>query len=156
MTDWRERCAELADRLDDALTYTVQSDTERSMRQLIARTRAELAQPAPEGPTDGEIEEAAKLIYASMRFAVPDYYITCDWVERGNSLVQDEARRTARAILARFARPAIKPVPGEVGELVAWMEHYRDEMHQIFNDCEDVTMFTRAATLLQQLQPTPH
>jgi len=50
MTDWRERCAELADRLDDALTYTVQSDTERSMRQLITRTRAALAQPEPEGP----------------------------------------------------------------------------------------------------------
>jgi hypothetical protein len=49
MTDWKARCAELADRLDDALTYTVQSDTERSMRQLIARTRAELAQPEPEG-----------------------------------------------------------------------------------------------------------
>jgi hypothetical protein len=45
MTDWKALCAELADRLDDALTYTVQSDTERSMRQLIARTRAELAQP---------------------------------------------------------------------------------------------------------------
>jgi hypothetical protein len=45
MTDWRERCAELADRLDDALTYTVQSDTERSMRQLLDRTRAELVKP---------------------------------------------------------------------------------------------------------------
>jgi hypothetical protein len=79
----------------------------RGIRAVLADTT--LAQPAPEGPTDGEIEEAAKLIYASMRFAVPDYYITCDWVERGNSLVQDEARRTARAILARFGRPSLNP-----------------------------------------------
>jgi hypothetical protein len=42
---FRALCAELADRLDDALTYTVQSDTERSMRQLITRTRTALAQP---------------------------------------------------------------------------------------------------------------
>ena len=51
MADFRALCAELADRLDDALTYTVQSDTERSMRQLIARARAALeAQPEPQGP----------------------------------------------------------------------------------------------------------
>jgi len=48
------------------------------------RACAALAQPEPEGPTDGEIEEAAKLIHASMRFAVPDNHYTCDWVERGN------------------------------------------------------------------------
>jgi hypothetical protein len=59
MTDWKALCAELADRLDDALTYTVQSDTERSMRQLITRTRAELAQPEPEGLTNQEIEQWA-------------------------------------------------------------------------------------------------
>jgi hypothetical protein len=60
MTDWRERCAELADRLDDALTYTVQSDTERSMRQLIARTRAELAQSEPEALTVQECNDMRK------------------------------------------------------------------------------------------------
>jgi hypothetical protein len=82
-------------------------------QQAASLNRAEqrTAQPEPEGPTDEEIEEAAKLIHASMRFAVPDSYYTRDWVERGNSLMQDEARRTARAILARWGRPAIKPVP---------------------------------------------
>jgi len=68
---------------------------------------AALAQPEPQGPTDEAIEEAAKLIHASMRFAVPDNHYTRDWVERGNSLMQDEARRTARAVLARWGRPAI-------------------------------------------------
>jgi hypothetical protein len=78
--------------------------------QLLGERRP-TAQPEPQGPTDGEIEEAAKLIHASMRFAVPDSHYTRDWVERGNSLMQDEARRTARAVLARWGRPAIEPVP---------------------------------------------
>jgi hypothetical protein len=60
--------------------------------------------PPPEPPTDEEIEEAAKLIYASMRFAHPDRSYTRDWVERGNSLMQDEARRTARTVIERWGR----------------------------------------------------
>jgi hypothetical protein len=62
------------------------------------------ATPPPKPPTDEEIEEAAKLIHASMRFAVPDNHYTRDWVERGNSLMQDEARRTARVVLERWGR----------------------------------------------------
>ena len=49
--DFRALCAELADRLDDALTYTVQSDTERSMRQLITRDR-DAACARPRAATD--------------------------------------------------------------------------------------------------------
>jgi hypothetical protein len=65
-TNWKARCAELADRLDDALTYTVQSDTERSMRQLITRTRTALAQPEPEGPpmsVPGDAEGLAEVFW---------------------------------------------------------------------------------------------
>jgi hypothetical protein len=80
----------------------------RELKELVSA--AHLAQPDPV-PTDEEIEEAAKLIHASMRFAVPDNHYTRDWVERGNSLMQDEARRTARAVLARWGTPAIQPVP---------------------------------------------
>jgi hypothetical protein len=76
----------------------------------MQRARAALAQPEPQRMTDEEIEEAAKLIHASMRFAVPDNHYTRDWVERGNSLMQDEARRTARVVLERCSRPAIEPV----------------------------------------------
>jgi hypothetical protein len=68
----------------------------------LANARIALATPPPEPPTDEEIEEAAKLIHASMRFAAPDNHYTRDWVERGNSLMQDEARRTARAVLERW------------------------------------------------------
>jgi len=101
MTDWRERCAELADRLDDALTYTVQSDTERSMRQLITRTRAELAQSEPEGVTDKQLLGCMLKAAAS----VPGGQCT------GILHWDKEAIAAARAVLARYARPAIEPVP---------------------------------------------
>jgi hypothetical protein len=69
---------------------------------------ASLAQPEPEGPTDEAVEAAARVIYGSMRFDRIDH--TVPWVERGNSFAQDEARRCARAVLARWGRPAIQPV----------------------------------------------
>ena len=65
----------------------------------------------PQEPTDAEIEAAARVIYGSMRFDRIGY--TEPWVERGNSFAQDEARRCARAVLARWGRPA-KPKPQEV------------------------------------------
>jgi len=68
-----------------------------------------LAQPEPQGPSDEEIEAAARVIYGSMRFDRIGY--TEPWVERGNSFAQDEARRCARAVLARWGRPVIEPVP---------------------------------------------
>jgi hypothetical protein len=116
--DYRALCAELADHLqprvnkeDEEAPYLIRMGGYYSQsQQLIDRARAALSQPEP-APTDEEIEEVAKLIHASMRFAVPDNHYTRDWVERGNSLMQDEARRTARAVLARYGTPAIEPVP---------------------------------------------
>jgi hypothetical protein len=71
-------------------------------------------QPEPQGPTDEGVEAAARVIYGSMRFDRVDH--TAPWVERGNSFAQDEARRCARAVLARavlarWCRPTIQPVP---------------------------------------------
>ena len=86
------------------------TDPQSWIAEQIYQMGAALVQPEPVAPTDEEIEEAAKLIHASMRFAVPDNHYTRDWVERGNSLMQDEARRTARAALTRYARPTIQPV----------------------------------------------
>jgi len=71
-----------------------------AIREALMALPRESTSPS-EPPTEEEIEEAAKLIHASMRFAVPDNHNTRDWVERGNSLMQDEARRTARAVLER-------------------------------------------------------
>jgi hypothetical protein len=90
MTSYRALIAELAGCLDDALTFTVQGDTERSMRQLIARART-LAQPEPEGPTDEELDEL--------------------WAEIDGGGAIWAWQHYARAVLARWGRPTIKPVP---------------------------------------------
>ena len=86
-------------------------------RAVWDRARALLAQPEPEvvGPSDEDVEAAARVIYGSMRFDRIDS--TSDWVPNGNSFAQDEARRCARAVLARYGRPAPTPA-GEVAKLV--------------------------------------
>jgi hypothetical protein len=114
MTDFRALCAELLEALENAIRVIYREDGTKHISTadpVIAKADAALAQPEPQGLTNEEIEEAAKLIHASMRFAVPDNHYTSDWVEHGNSLMQDEARRTARAVLARWGRFAIEPVP---------------------------------------------
>jgi hypothetical protein len=93
--------------------------------------------PVSEPPTDKEIEEAAKLIYASMRFAHPDRSCTRDWVERGNSLMQDEARRTARAVLERRGHRSEPPTDEELDQL--W-----DEEAEYFNLYGEARCFARA------------
>jgi hypothetical protein len=76
------------------------------------RARAAVTQPNPAGVTDAGIEEAAAIIYESMRFGAGSLS-TPPWMEHGNSLMQGEARRSARAILARYGRPAVAPVAVE-------------------------------------------
>jgi hypothetical protein len=129
-TNWKARCAELADRLDDALTYTVQSDTERSMRQLITRTRTALAQPEPEGPpmpVPGDAEGLAEVFWgryeqpepqgpteriASIATAVREWAFGWEPTARliGNVCAEDVADLCG-AILTRWGRPTIEPVP---------------------------------------------
>ncbi len=85
MTDFRALCAELADWIhEETRTSSGISDP------LVARARAALAQPEPQGPTDEELDELA------------EEYL--DWNADG-------IRGYARAVLARWGRPAIEPVP---------------------------------------------
>ena len=115
--DYRAMCAELLaaiqlyTQLNPAASAMSAFELTEKLMDAMAATVAALAEPEAEGPTDEETEEAAKLIHASMRFAVPPSHSTCDWVERGNSLMQDEARKTARAVLDRWGRPTPQPVP---------------------------------------------
>lgn len=98
---------ELADLMLAALARwdtTTTTTTQTKPAQLVKN--AESDEPSKE-----QIEEAAKLIYASMRSAVPDGYSTPDWVEHGNSLMQDEARRTARTIFVKPDCPATPSAP---------------------------------------------
>ncbi len=57
---------------------------------------AALAQPEPQGPTDGELYDL--------------------WDQEGPEADFQECRRFARAVLARWGRPAIEPVPQQEAE----------------------------------------
>lgn len=60
-TDWKTLCAELAQQLDDALDFTVSSETRRYMKELTGRARAALAAEA-DGPAVPEDREPASVV----------------------------------------------------------------------------------------------
>jgi len=102
-TDWKALCAELTDEWDAA-----SGDPDMiSFAIAIDRARAALAQPEPEvvGPTD---EELLELLSRASGLPKPDSYI----VDGGRIISEPcEILGFARAVLARWGRPAIKPVP---------------------------------------------
>jgi hypothetical protein len=85
MTDFRELCQELVDDLE-------MSDWPYKLKEVfradIARARAALAQPEPQGPTDEELWD----LYQDLG----SYFSPTEF---------------ARTVLARWGRPAIEPVP---------------------------------------------
>jgi hypothetical protein len=84
-TDWRALCAELVDALEEwELGCAPPEDTADA--DLIARARAALAQPEPEGPTDDELLD------------LTDYGVSAESI---GPLVS--------TVLTRWGRPAIKP-----------------------------------------------
>jgi hypothetical protein len=103
-TDWRALCAELADALDEwQLGGGPPEDTADA--DLIARARAALAQPEPEGLT---VEQ-----WDAIKDRLWDKYETVGYLDE-RFMYQgdfDTALDVARKDLARFARPTIKPVP---------------------------------------------
>jgi hypothetical protein len=92
MTDFRALCARMADELDHYRQLLM--DDRREAHALATEARAALAQPEPQGPepTDQELWE----LYDDMG----GYPENCAWCSN-----------YARAVLARWGRPAIEPVP---------------------------------------------
>ncbi len=94
-TDWRALCAELVDELEEWVAFGDVGEIELA-HALIARARAALARPEPQGPTDEELHDL--------------------WDQEGPEADFQECRRFARAVLARWGRPAIEPVPQQEAE----------------------------------------
>jgi hypothetical protein len=88
----------MADELDHYRQLLM--DDRRATHALATEARSLLAQPEPQGPTD---EELGKLLY---------YEFTTS-TGHGERV---DAMGFARAVLARWGRPAIEPVPGVEGE----------------------------------------
>ena len=90
-TDWKALCAEL-----------VHGWTEgRDIAGPMANARAALAQPEPEGPTDEEL----------LAIAIESELVASNGTNpfREDSDIEDEVMQFARAVLARWGRPAVEP-----------------------------------------------
>jgi hypothetical protein len=93
MTDFRALCAELVEDIEEWMDGT--DHCPPSSVALVNRARAALAQPEPQGPTD---EELGELLYY-------EFTTSTGHGERVDAL------EYARAVLARWGRPAVEPVP---------------------------------------------
>ena len=96
-TDWRALCAELLAMLDAQALR----DPEMDGGLLRRRARTALAQPEPEGVTDGELEWPPSVAQGCHEAAAE--------AEPGSPMQQ--LLVAAGDLLENYARPAIKPVP---------------------------------------------
>jgi hypothetical protein len=103
MTDFRALCARMADELDHYQQLLM--DDRRATHALATEARWFLAQPEPQGPTDEELDEFAIYWWGSET----DERSVSDVIESGSMAAY------ARAVLTRWGRPAIEPVPGMEG-----------------------------------------
>jgi hypothetical protein len=99
MTDFRALCAELLEALENAIRVIYHEDGTKHISTadpVIAKADAALAQPESQGsgPTD---EQLAFL-----------YYVHCSGSDAMGQVGFEDA---ARAVLARWGRPAIEPEP---------------------------------------------
>jgi hypothetical protein len=101
MTDFRALCAELLCSLEQ---YPVKPPRDRD---LIDRARTALAQPQPQGPTDEELLELSQ--WHGVSYSMSDGTVIYP-MQEGTDM-KDEVLSFARAVLTRWGRPAIEPVP---------------------------------------------
>ena len=113
-TNWRALCAELTDALHDLTSLYEGHECE-----LVTRSRTALAQPEPEvvGLSDEEImglmpQQMHEDLAAAVR-AMAEQEGIDSTPAKGvmRIMLNRHVVDLARAVLARYARPAIKPVP---------------------------------------------
>ena len=116
--DWRALCARMADELDHYRQLLM--DDRRATHALATEARVALAQPEPVAPTD---EELLMLMPETMRDEFSYAAKTCSDAMGGRVkpgifrvALNTAALEYAQAVLARYARPAIEPVPQQEAE----------------------------------------
>jgi hypothetical protein len=113
MTDLRALCARMADELDHYRQLLM--GDRREIHALAAEARAALAQPEPQGPTDEELLDfMPETMRADFSYAAKlSSDATGGQVKPGifRVALNTAALEYARAVLARWGRPAIEPVP---------------------------------------------
>lgn len=107
---FRALCSELVDALAEwQLGGGPPEDTADA--DLISRARAALAQPEPQGPTDEEPTDQEIEEWADAAAEVPVEELDPEVHGWRRCFTSEEFRETIRAVLARWGRPAIEPVP---------------------------------------------
>lgn len=102
-------------------------------------------------PPEYAAEAVAALVFQAMRFAQPGP--TPEWVPGGNSLMQEEARRAARAILSQWGAPTL---------LARWINEIAvaggEESDILYALCSDFTVWSICGPhggVWKQLPPIP-
>lgn len=97
MTNYKNRCAELAQHLDDTLDFTISSETRKYLKALISTVRSELAEPEMEGPTNEDLIQLAidtRLYRFQATAGDPIQY----------EMTEQQIHAFARAVLARWGK----------------------------------------------------
>jgi hypothetical protein len=135
-TDYRSLCADLLE------AFEIQLDELASANRLCKRVRAALAQPEPVEPTDDELLE---LMPETMRDEFSYATKVCSDATGGQVkpgifrvTLNTSALEYARAVLARYGRPAIAPIPLSERAPEEGVTDDRDpECVQRWPECED-------------------
>ena len=150
-TDFRALCAELAAELDHNRRCLL--DDASLTHPLADRARVALAEPA-DGPAVPEGREPASVAEQPSDDALGlIYHDCCRGCEFMDQVGFEDA---ARAVLARWGRPAqpAPPAEGEIDQLVSQLYDYaQGEAENGWHD--DAARFRRAAELLAQAHSTP-
>jgi len=101
-TDWRVLCKELVEAYEWCINRYMTAPSNKDA--LVYRARAALAQPEPQGATDERITSIAKAVQECARAWSPNARLL------GN-VRADDIDDLCNAVLARWGRPAIEPVP---------------------------------------------
>lgn len=137
--DWRGLCEELVRHAEIAQSIAVGDGLwdgdDDEFPECLDRARAALAEPVAEWPTDEELWDIGeRYLWTGTEDSITETRIL-------NSFIG-----TARAVLARWGRPAPAPAEGEVAELAEWL---RDDLE--LHPAEK----RRVADLLEQRHPAP-
>ena len=145
---FRALCAELVELSAPVDSISQLTERLQKLNELAERARALLAQqpvsppyklPEPEGPSDEELRDLWSWSSGQDQGPWPTQY-----------------HCFARAVLARFGRPAAEPVPetGEVAELVLMLRHAGDAL-RLHGVSGTASACDRAAELLERPTPQP-
>ena len=107
-TNWQALCAELADSVELLLEMRPTNAKPMAITEdRLSRARAALAQPEPEGPTDEEILALSQ--WHEVSYTLSDGSVV--YPLQDGSDMKDAVLSFTRAVLARWGRPAVEPVP---------------------------------------------